>query len=58
MYLVTIYLRGDVLHLSIRIVIDLHILIVDRTIVVVVKIQLHISTRRMSRYCADSLLVH
>jgi len=43
MYLAAIYPHDDVSHLKIHIVIDLHTVDVDRTIVVVTKIPLHIS---------------
>jgi hypothetical protein len=45
MCLAAICLRDDVLHSKIRIVIDLHILILDHTIVVVIKILLRISVK-------------
>jgi hypothetical protein len=45
MCLAAICLRDDVLHSRIHIVIDLHILILDHTIVVVIKILLRISVK-------------
>lgn len=45
MYLVTIYPHDDVSHSNIRTMIDLRNVNEDHTIVVVAKIQLHISSR-------------